>query len=56
MFTKGKDDLQMCELSLDETRLASKRGAEILAQEFEKEWNRNGGSKLVYTRPVDHSK
>jgi len=44
----GRDDMQMCELSLDETRLTSKRGAEILAQEFEAEWAKNGGKP--YTR------
>lgn len=38
--------MQMCELSLDETRLASKRGAEILADEFEHEWMRHGGQPL----------
>lgn len=40
---KGRDDMQMCELSLEETRLTSKRGAEILAEEFEAEWIKNGG-------------
>lgn len=35
--------MQMCELSLDETRLTTKRGAEILKEEFEREWHRNGG-------------
>jgi len=44
----GRDDMQMCELSLDETRLTSKRGAEILAEEFEAEWAKNGGKP--YTR------
>jgi len=46
----------MCELSLDETRLASKRGAEILAQEFDKEWNKNGGSNLIYKKSADRRK
>ena len=39
----------MCELSLEETRLTSKRGAEILAQEFEAEWIKNGGQP--YAKP-----
>ena len=26
----GKDDMQMCEMSLDETGLTRKRGAEVL--------------------------
>ena len=40
--------MQMCELSLDETGLTRKRGAEILEPEFEKEWSRSGGAP--YTR------
>lgn len=43
LLVAGKDDMQMCELSLDETGLTQKRGAEILEQEFETEWKRNGG-------------
>lgn len=43
LLTAGKDDMEMCELSLDETGLARKRGAEILPREFEDEWRRNGG-------------
>lgn len=39
----GKDDMQMCELSLEETGLTRKRGAEILESEYEKEWSRHGG-------------
>ena len=38
--------MQMCELSLEETRLTTKRGAEILPEEFEKEWTKNGGQPL----------
>lgn len=41
----------MCELSLDETGLTRKRGAEIVESEFEKEWIRNGGPP--YSRPGD---
>ncbi|XP_015792688.1 unconventional myosin-VI-like [Tetranychus urticae] len=48
LLVAGKDDMQMCELSLDETRLTSKRGAEILAEEFEKEWSKNGGESVKY--------
>ncbi|CAG9794987.1 unnamed protein product [Diatraea saccharalis] len=43
----GVDDMQMCELSLEETGLTRKRGAEILEHEFEREWTRHGGA--VYT-------
>lgn len=39
----GVDDMQMCELSLEETGLTRKRGAEILEHEFNKEWERHGG-------------
>lgn len=35
----------MCELSLDETRLTHKKGAEILARDFETLWQRNGGEQ-----------
>lgn len=48
-FCAGKDDMQMCELSLDETGLTRKRGAEIVDSEFEKEWKRHGGPP--YSRP-----
>jgi len=44
LLVAGKDDMQMCELSLEETGLTRKRGAEILGPEFEKEWNKYGGA------------
>lgn len=47
----GKDDMQMCELSLEETGLTRKRGAEILENEFNKEWEKHGGT--TYVRPAD---
>lgn len=40
--------MQMCELSLDETGLTRKRGAEILENDFNKEWEKHGGKP--YTR------
>lgn len=43
--------MQMCELSLEETGLTRKRGAEILESEFVKEWQKHGGS--IYLRPAD---
>lgn len=43
LLVAGVDDMQMCELSLDETGLTRKRGAEILEHEFNREWERNGG-------------
>ncbi|XP_065907507.1 unconventional myosin-VI-like [Dysidea avara] len=45
----GKDDLEMCELTLEETGLARKQGAEILEHEFELEWTKHGG--VPYIRP-----
>ncbi|XP_043204148.1 unconventional myosin-VI-like isoform X1 [Amphibalanus amphitrite] len=41
LLRAGKDSMQMCELSLNETGLTRKRGAEILESEFEKEWNKH---------------
>lgn len=43
LLVAGIDDMQMCELSLEETGLTRKRGAEILDHEFTREWERNGG-------------
>ena len=39
--------MKMCELSLDETGLTRKRGAEILEKEFEEEWAKHGGATLL---------
>lgn len=41
----GRDDLEMCELSLDATQLIRKKGAEITAAEFEMLWYQCGGSE-----------
>ncbi|XP_045535072.1 myosin heavy chain 95F isoform X1 [Papilio machaon] len=43
LLQAGIDDMQMCELSLEETGLTRKRGAEILEHEFEREWARHNG-------------
>ena len=51
LLVAGKDDMEMCELSLDETGLARKRGAEILPREFEDEWKRCGGGPYVKAPP-----
>ena len=50
LLLAGKDDLEMCELTLEETGLARKQGAEILDHEFELEWTKHGG--VPYIRPV----
>jgi len=44
LLVAGKDDMEMCELSLEETGLSRKRGAEILPREFEDEWTQCGGA------------
>ena len=49
LLVAGKDDMKMCELSLSETGLTRKRGAEMLENEFEKVWQNNGGQ--AYVRP-----
>ena len=54
LLVAGKDDMQMCELSLDDTGLTRKRGAEILEHEFEKEWGKHGGS--AYKKPSERKK
>jgi len=47
LLIAGKHDMDMCELSLQETGLASKRGAEILPREFEAKWKEWGGEPYV---------
>jgi len=46
----GIDDMNMCELSLDETGLISKKGAEILEKDFEQEWIKYGGREFLKSR------
>uniref|UniRef100_A0A672KM55 Unconventional myosin-VI n=1 Tax=Sinocyclocheilus grahami TaxID=75366 RepID=A0A672KM55_SINGR len=43
----GKDDMEMCELSLEETGLTRKRGAEILSRQFEEIWEHYGGIQYL---------
>ncbi|ROL50920.1 Unconventional myosin-VI [Anabarilius grahami] len=50
----GKDDMEMCELSLEETGLTRKRGAEILHRQFEEIWERCGG--IQYLRSAIESR
>jgi len=44
LLEAGVDDMNMCELRLEETGLTKKRGAEILESDFEREWIKNGGN------------
>ncbi|EDO36037.1 predicted protein [Nematostella vectensis] len=48
LLVSGEDDLDMCELSLDETGLTRRQGAEIAQQEFEVLWHQFGGTPRVY--------
>merc|ERR1711934_1156356 len=50
LLVAGRDDMHMCELSLEETGLTRKRGAEILDTEFEREWSKHGGDPYVSAR------
>lgn len=43
----GVDDMQMCELSLQETGLTNRKGAEILENEFEEEWSKFDGGAIL---------
>ena len=47
LLLAGLDDMHMCELSLEETGLSMKQGAEILESEFETVWTKNGGGKYM---------
>jgi myosin-6 len=47
LLVAGVDDMNMCELSLDETGLTSKKGAEILEKDFEQEWNKYNGREYL---------
>lgn len=43
LLVAGTNDLEMCELKLEETGLTRKKGAEILAENFEDVWKKCGG-------------
>ncbi|XP_046550361.1 LOW QUALITY PROTEIN: unconventional myosin-VI-like [Haliotis rubra] len=47
LFVAGVDDMQMCELSLQETGLTNRKGAEILENEFEEEWSTFDGGAIL---------
>ncbi|CAJ0961407.1 unnamed protein product, partial [Mesorhabditis belari] len=51
LLLAGRDDLQMCELPLDQTQLPLKKGAEILEHEFETIWAHLGGKPLAKWNP-----
>ncbi|KAG7465829.1 hypothetical protein MATL_G00157870 [Megalops atlanticus] len=54
LLVAGKDDMEMCELSLEETGLTRKLGAEILPRQFEEIWERCGG--IHYLKSAIESK
>ncbi|KAJ8389356.1 hypothetical protein AAFF_G00120640 [Aldrovandia affinis] len=47
LLVAGKDDMEMCELNLEETGLTRKRGAEILPRQYEDIWERCGGVQYL---------
>lgn len=47
LMIAGVDDLQMCELKLEETGLTRKKGAEVLGKDFEAEWGQFGGKEYL---------
>lgn len=44
LLVSGKDDMDMCELSLTQTGLVRRSGAEIDRKEFDSEWTKQGGT------------
>lgn len=52
LLVAGEDDLDMCELSLDETRLTMRQGAEITMSDFEIEWQKSGGAPREYQAKI----
>lgn len=47
LLVAGVNDMEMCELSLEDTGLTRKKGAEILMKDFESEWQHLGGKPYV---------
>ncbi|XP_030850695.1 unconventional myosin-VI-like isoform X1 [Strongylocentrotus purpuratus] len=45
LLVAGKDDENMCEMSLEETGLTRRPNAEIVEREFEEPWKRSGGQQ-----------
>jgi len=39
--------MRMCEISLPDSGLVTKQGAEILEREFEQMWERSGGAQYL---------
>ena len=52
LLVAGEDDLDMCELSLHETGLTGRAGAEITMRDFELEWQRHGGAPRRYEAKI----
>ncbi|CAF0722947.1 unnamed protein product [Adineta ricciae] len=55
LLVSGVDDTNMCELSLDETGLTGKKGAEILENDFEQEWAKHGGRECNCRRERNYT-
>uniref|UniRef100_A0A1I8GZ60 Unconventional myosin-6 n=1 Tax=Macrostomum lignano TaxID=282301 RepID=A0A1I8GZ60_9PLAT len=47
LLVAGVDDMSMCELGLEETGLPQKKGAEVTATEFDREWEKHGGAAVL---------
>ena len=59
LLIAGKDDMDMCELSLNETKLLERPGAEITCEEFDDTWVSYGGKlnqvfSAVSKGPIDY--
>ncbi|XP_041463415.1 unconventional myosin-VI-like isoform X2 [Lytechinus variegatus] len=49
LLVAGKDDENMCEMSLEETGLTRRPNAEIVEREFEEPWKQSGGHEYHLT-------
>lgn len=52
LLVAGRDDLDMCELSLSQCGLTRRPGAEIISHEFEAVWQKHGGANQEYRASV----
>lgn len=49
LLITGRDDLKMCDLSLDATGLMKRKGVEITEKEFDNLWQHYGGQLKQWT-------
>ena len=55
LLIAGRDDMNICELSLEETGLTRLAGAEIVRKDFEDMWLRCGGTFDDFSVPDRHT-